>query len=1033
MARLALVLLCVFSIGYVSCSSGSPAAPPVTPGGGGGPQPNPDGVLLAGNPGDNAVAATVHLPVSPVDESDIDGTRLTTRLTAVVAKTATVGDVNAALTARDLRIVAMRKNSAFVSLKTPPQPTPDAAQALAAELEATSLFNFVRLSHDVELTPVPDGTKRVLPPSGGNDIEHLRLMSMPAAWNAAALARGNPRVKVLVGDYFAQTQPHPYINAMRTVVGMPSTRLKNGRAVGNHGFAVAGMIGANYDGEPTTGVSPDPTQLLDIIPVSIAGTGGDFSKFIADQFPSVGHFVLNTSLGSRFALSRHQHYVDLALGAIEWRELAAPHSNRYFHATSAGNNGEDEGNLGEALYNSEMTLSRFRDDPRSILIPDSLTTAQQVALDDAWQTAIDASPLAAVSTDNTIVVGSTNLLGGVSTFSNRNPDVWAPGEDGPAPCPIVDDTCDGNTTLFRGTSMASPLIAGLAAYLWALAPDLSVADLKTAIHHGQTLGFGVVDAYATVLAIDHLRGNGRVRSTVLDVAGHALETMPNRVFDEVDIETFLILFESYELARRSGGGEPDYSRYDLNGNGLTGGDDAALFDLNRDLQLGTALQTIDGRIEEFDEIFATDFDVLCYYAYSELYQGNAEARDELLNPQHQAPKDSLFIQLEYDPVVKRSSAFHPDAAGNLTVYARWRSPNGSTRPAPGIRVAAGGGAAWTWGWPAPWDNRITDNGGRLDMRYAIDVDYNTAWLSVTATDAPIGDPTRTGDDEYQYVIVEVPVAADTSGAVIATGRYAEVRASASYKLDDINDEADQITGSDSQREESPFDEYGYFEFGGWGGGATASEGGAISGDSFSGNASASFSDNIAGTASDYELTSYTGNITCNSSGSYSTDGTCPPDRCSGVSSSSGDTDLGFDVFDKSVSMSLTANYSESTGESGSGQFRLSLTFRPQDPSQEGWTIEYSDSTEELTTVNVGENRTLEPGGYSFRTSTSAAGGGGGYFSSSASANSNSSFSLTISGARVANATLPPVKTRWYGPSSKRTVTAQRTATTPAKR
>src|SRR5207253_448149 len=73
-------------------------------------------------------------------------------------------------------------------------------------------------------------------------------------------------------------------------------------------------------------------------------------------------------------------------------------------------------------------------------------------------------------------------------------------------------------------------------------------------------------------------------------------------------------------------GAVDYSRFDLNGDGSTGGAGKDRFDLDMDGAYGTASATIEGVPVSYDETGVTDDDVLCYYAYSSLYRGDPAAR-----------------------------------------------------------------------------------------------------------------------------------------------------------------------------------------------------------------------------------------------------------------------------------------------------------------------------------------------------------------------------------------------------------------------
>jgi hypothetical protein len=101
-----------------------------------------------------------------------------------------------------------------------------------------------------------------------------------------------------------------------------------------------------------------------------------------------------------------------------------------------------------------------------------------------------------------------------ASFSSRNAavDIAAPGEAVPLDTPIaldVDGTPDG-TTLDSGTSFASPIVAGAAAWLWSAKPNLtngqvadtlreSAQDVSTPGYDTQT-GFGLVNIAKALVA-----------------------------------------------------------------------------------------------------------------------------------------------------------------------------------------------------------------------------------------------------------------------------------------------------------------------------------------------------------------------------------------------------------------------------------------------------------------------------------------------------------------------------------------------------
>ncbi len=226
-----------------------------------------------------------------------------------------------------------------------------------------------------------------------------------------------------------------------------------------------------------------------------------------------------------------------------------------------------------------------------------------------------------------------------SDFDFLGADVRAVGQD------VVLD----NGTV-SGTSFATPEVAGLAAYLWNLSPALEaqpasvtaslIRQVSTLTSNSPTVP--VVDAYAAVLRLDNLAGccashpGGEVRFGLLDVDGDG-------GFTGLDLQKFAA---AYDLANPNAPSIPaarDFGRFDLNGDGYTGGIITAPFDLDPVAggppAIGTVTESIEGYTINFNEAALSDIQILCYYAYSPLYASdnggqNDQLRTSLLGPDH---------------------------------------------------------------------------------------------------------------------------------------------------------------------------------------------------------------------------------------------------------------------------------------------------------------------------------------------------------------------------------------------------------------
>lgn len=119
---------------------------------------------------------------------------------------------------------------------------------------------------------------------------------------------------------------------------------------------------------------------------------------------------------------------------------------------------------------------------------------------------IDVSPVypASYPQDNIISVASLNFDGNLSNSSNygkNSVDLAAPGES------ILSTLPNGRYGMMSGTSMAAPIVSGLAAMLYSSHPDWSLADVKTALLssvkpldslQGKVLTGGMPDATAAM-------------------------------------------------------------------------------------------------------------------------------------------------------------------------------------------------------------------------------------------------------------------------------------------------------------------------------------------------------------------------------------------------------------------------------------------------------------------------------------------------------------------------------------------------------
>jgi hypothetical protein len=277
------------------------------------------------------------------------------------------------------------------------------------------------------------------------------------------------------------------------------------------------------------------------------------------------------------------------------------------HATSAGNIEPVTGAFGAAV-NSEWTAA--------VLLP----------LQDA-ETGAVIPPLT-----NTLVVGNHTAT---STEPFR-PGCGAPSSEvggtiAGVGSPIHSFDSPGGAATFAdgGTSAATPQVAGVAAYVWALRPGLTPAQLAALLRRtARDEGCGsVLDAYAALLAADGGNPARPALGAILDVADSAGAPGANGRFDGHDLDEFL---ERMQV----NSGKVTYEREDLNGDGVTGAEPGVArrdrVDLDADDSYGTIAREIEGLPVRYDERSLSDENVLCFAGWSPLWLGPPSEREEKL-------------------------------------------------------------------------------------------------------------------------------------------------------------------------------------------------------------------------------------------------------------------------------------------------------------------------------------------------------------------------------------------------------------------
>ncbi|MCS7213950.1 MAG: PQQ-binding-like beta-propeller repeat protein [Candidatus Calescibacterium sp.] len=262
----------------------------------------------------------------------------------------------------------------------------------------------------------------------------FELVRLPSAWN---IARGSKSVKIGVIDWGFNYLHDDLKENVSGVTEAGSYNFLNSR----HGTLVAGIIGAK--GMNLKGVA----GVMFDVSLELCRTDGSLASIVwcAFELKKRGVRVINFS------------------GEIKWDR-------------------NPEENPEESQEILDFVNSVFRQVFRNLGDVLFVQSAGNGGYDSKW-----AGAGASLRDEfvNIIVVGSVSSGLKRSSFSNKNPDIFAPGEN-------IFSTCEIGYCLASGTSFSSPFVAGAAGLLLSLR-NASASDLRDAIINGSALSGKIVE------------------------------------------------------------------------------------------------------------------------------------------------------------------------------------------------------------------------------------------------------------------------------------------------------------------------------------------------------------------------------------------------------------------------------------------------------------------------------------------------------------------------------------------------------------
>lgn len=608
----------------------------------------PQGILVPGSPTASLSTAmpdyevpNLKIPLSEIATDTETGNRIVrTALHVAFREDATVAEANSFLNSINGRIAISIEGVEVVSVRIPDPGSLEALYALIEAIEAHPAVDVVLPDILLQQGAVP------APSYISSELDHHLAIRAAAAWNArqALIYPSSNRPAFVIFDNFGMGVPlspdtqvvWPNQNNANSFFSTSCLETdKNGQLTCNgHGYSVAGIVAGSFGGigpdENVTGMYPSEVGKKTELP----GYGIDVNLLAAIGRPekivkilrNIQKDIENNAIPSKRIVLNTSWWWDkisdsnsIKAGVLWLRMLRRGQArfqmtleDRLFHAAIAGN-GEGSPAPNVAPWNPaalwDQTILGVKPTGNTLVVENRMVIPGSLV----------PVPTAAIPG---CLHHTSNRQGNISAIGSRQD----PNQEG-----VTSFALPGlGTRTDFGTSYSAPQVAGLAAYLWTLRPDLTGPQVAQIIkaHARQPSSCSeivpqtpAIDAYATILSADEgFTGKHPARLAILDVSGHPPLAEGDGVFDELDTQKFLDA-----IFADTAGQAIDYSRYDLNGDGFTGGSgtEKINLDMSYDANGGSTYSVLtsapNGLPLRLDESRVTDFDVLCYYVNSPLF------------------------------------------------------------------------------------------------------------------------------------------------------------------------------------------------------------------------------------------------------------------------------------------------------------------------------------------------------------------------------------------------------------------------------